>query len=215
VRRVEVEQGSPQWKQARVGVVTASRMAEILTPGTLKPAKANALLRQMGAEILMGVPVEDNAPPTAWEQRGLALEAEAAGWYAFDRGVEPEIVGLILTDDGRCGCSPDRLVGDDGGLEIKCPAASTHFGYLAEPGSLSDAYRAQVQGSLWVARRAWWDILSYNPAMPKVVERVVPDPEWVGAWERALPSFLLRLDAAVLAVRLAHPEPDRAANPFL
>ena len=61
------------------------------------------------------------------ERRWRTLEAEAIRWYGFERGVDVQRVGLILTDDGKVGGSPDGLVGDDGLIEVKCYDAEHHM----------------------------------------------------------------------------------------
>jgi len=69
-------------------------------------------------------------------ERGTALEAEGVAYYELTTDLEAAPCGFALTDDGLAGASPDRLVGLDGLLEVKCPAAATHVGYLLDgPGS--------------------------------------------------------------------------------
>jgi len=65
-------------------------------------------------------------------QDGIDMEPEARACYSFLAGGEVKQVGFCLSDDGRFGCSPDGLVGDDGGLELKCPLPKTHIKYLVE-----------------------------------------------------------------------------------
>ena len=62
-------------------------------------------------------------------ERGLIVEAEAADWYEFDHDVTVQRIGFITDDEHTMGCSPDRLVGDDGLLEIKAPLPQTQVGY--------------------------------------------------------------------------------------
>lgn len=183
---IDVEQGTPEWLHARIGVLTASQMDQVITPKTLKPSASRvALAYLMLAEEMIGQPLDNQS--SGFMQRGTALEAEARAWYSFERDVEVVRVGLITTDDGRAGCSPDGLVGDDGGVEIKCPAAHTHVGYLLDgPGT---DYACQVQGSLWVTGRAWWDFVSYCPGMPARVIRYEADPAFQAALSAAAAEF--------------------------
>lgn len=196
----DVEQGSDAWKALRLGVVTGSAFDHILTPKTLKPAAGTAHFNQLVAEILTGES-QDDFDGTAFTARGTAMEDEARRWYAFDRGVTPVRVGFITRDDGRVGVSPDSLVGDDGGLEIKCPSAKTHVGYALDHRTLVTAYRGQVQAALLVTGRKWWDLVSYNPDFEKVVVRCVPDEEYLAALRPALDDFLHRIDVAVDLLR--------------
>lgn len=199
---VKCEQGTDAWRKARLGVVTGSGFASLLTNKTLKPSEqAKAYMAKLVAETLIGEPIEE--PGSAFMDRGTEMEPEARGWYEFAQGVDVEQVGFITTDDGRVGCSPDGLVGEDGGLELKCPAAHTHAAYAMDPDALVLAYRGQVQAGLYVTGRAWWDIVSYNPVMEPVLVRVLPDPTYRAALEPVLAKFLADMDAALARMRPA------------
>lgn len=208
----EVEQGGAEWKAARAGVVTGSAIDGVLTPATLKPSKSAGYFLQIVAERLIGEPCDD-FEGSAWTERGTEMEDEARRWYAFERGVEVARVGFITTDDGRVGCSPDGLVGDDGGLELKCPAAKTHVGYALDPSTLVAAYRGQTQVFLYVTGRAWIDLVSFNPAIAPVIVRVTPDAVYQTALAEALSKFHERVDAAVAT--LAQSVPGADGNPFV
>lgn len=211
----EVEQGSTAWLAARAGVVTASEIDNVLTK-TLKPSAAKAYLHRIVAERVLGRPVMSEAESKAMV-RGKEMEPEACEWYEREYGYERgpvTLAGFITTDDGRLGCSPDRLVGSDGGLEVKVPMAETHVEYALDNEVFRLAYRGQVQTSLFVTGRAWWDLLSYNPAMPCVVVRCLPDAEYHAALSVALSAFLARVDEAV--AKLGGDRATRAlTNPFL
>lgn len=195
MRVLDVVQGSPEWLQARLGIPTASQADRILTPRQLKPASAQReYLHQLLAEWLIGYPIEWSAS-SQYMQRGTDLEAEARAAYEIVMGVDVQTTGLLLTDDGMFGGSPDGLVGSDGGVEIKCPAIHTHIGYLLDPESLADRYRGQVQALLWITGREWWDLWSYHPELPPVRVRVQPDDAWRAAWEPTLAAFLDQLRA--------------------
>jgi hypothetical protein len=155
------------------------------------------------AEIQLGHPIDDGS--SKFMERGSKMEREAAAWFAFDREVEVKTVGLVLRDDGRVGASPDRLVEDDGLLEIKCPAAHTHVGYLRDPYSLVSAYRCQVQGQLWVCERDWCAMLAYNPAFDQCVVRVERDEAFIAALSDAVDQFLAEMDAAMTRLGVKPP----------
>lgn len=188
---VDVDQGSPAWLQARIGVLTASNMDKVITPKTGKPsASMTPLSYRMLAEEVLGRPLDDAA--SGFMERGRELEGEARAWYEFEHNCEVQQVGLVLRDDGKVGCSPDGLVGDDGGVEIKCPAAHTHMGYLL--GAIPDEYYCQIQGSLWMTGRTWWDFVSYNPEMPPVCLRYQRDEEFIAKLAAAAETLLATLD---------------------
>lgn len=185
-----MEQGSAQWIAARLGLPTASQFSRILTPRTLKPsASAERYLWELLAERIIGQPANDAS--TKFMERGKAMEAQAVAFYELQRGVDTRRVGFVTRDDGLVGCSPDRFVGDDGLLEIKCASAAVHVGALL--GGVTDEYRAQVQGQLWITGRQWCDLLYFNPEMPPVLTRMERDPEFIAALSQAVGSFAERL----------------------
>lgn len=187
----DVEQGSPAWIGLRLGLPTASCFDRIITPTGKPSTQADAYANTLIAEWLTGIPggVEANG----WMQRGTDMEPEACAWYEMDRGVEVSTVGLITDDDMRWGCSPDRLVGSSGLLEVKVPAPHTHVGYLLG-GSLPGKYKPQVQGQLWIAEREWCDFLSYHEAMPPLLVRVERDDTYIKAMEDELARFVESLE---------------------
>lgn len=205
---VATPQGSPAWHRARAGVVTASCFDGILTRGG-KPSRGDALLARIVAEILLGRPVETES--SAFMERGKEMEPDAVAWFEWEKGVTTTEVGLCLRDDRRLGASPDRLVGDDAGLEIKCPSAAIHMANAIDPETFALDHRNQVQVGLWVTGRSHWWLVSFNPDLPKVALRIVPDAAWREAAEKALDAFLERLDAAL--VRFP-PPPREEPTPF-
>lgn len=205
--RLDVEQGSPEWLNARLGIPTASKYDEIITPKTLKPSASAAKYRnQLLAEWLLGHPI-DWGGSSAFMERGTEMEPQARRFYEMHNDVDVEVVGFVLRSDERTGGSPDGLVGEDGGVEIKCPAIHTHIGYMLDPSSFAAAYRGQVQGYMYLTDRAWWDLLSYNPELPHVQVRIERDPEYIEALDKALASFL-----SDLATAQAQLEPHRKAR---
>lgn len=210
MRVLDVAQGSDEWRKARLGLLTASRMDRIITPKTGKPsAQAAGLVNELLAEWLLGAPLDDAS--SGFMERGTEMEGRARGWYAFERDIDPARVGLCLRDDGRVGCSPDALVGEDGGLELKVPAADTHVGYLLDPSSLVAEYRCQIQGCLYVTGRKWWDACSWHPTIPPVLARSEPEPAFQSALHEAVESFLARLEecrARLVAMGLSAGKPS-------
>ena len=133
-------------------------------------------------------------------ERGLIVEADAADWYEFDRDVTLQKVGLITDDDHTVGCSPDRLVGNDGLLEIKAPLPHTQVDYWLS-GEVSERFRPQLQGQLYVSQRSWVDILCWHDALPKVVMRVEPDEHFIKALDRELRIFNHFIECVIEKIR--------------
>lgn len=200
MRVLEDPQGSDEWRLARLGVLTASEFHRVITPKTRKPsASIDALVGEKAAEWAIGEPLEDFS--SGMTDRGTGLEDEAAQMYALETGEEPVKVGLILSDDGLVGASPDRLVGDDGLLEIKCPGPKAMVGYLLDPKTLEEEYRCQVMGQLLVTSRRWVDLYAYSPALPSVRVRVQRSEEFIAALSVAVAEASVRLEAAKQALR--------------
>lgn len=176
MRIIECVQGTEEWYLARRGIPTASRFSEILTPKTMKVSKSSdgLIADLIGERFATHYPENVESFTNKAIRWGQQTEAEARRWYALEKGVEVRQVGFMLTDDGRFGASPDGLVGEDGGLELKCPQHKKHTETLLGEG-LPDDYKIQVHGNLIVSGREWWDLASYCPGLPPFVCRVYPD----------------------------------------
>ena len=197
---LEAEQGSVEWKRARLGIPTASQFGRIVTPARLAPSRQrHRYAAQLAAEWVMGEPV-DVIADDYWIERGRALEPKARKAYSFLTDASVREVGFIYLDDDRMvGCSPDGLVGDDGGIELKCPAPATHLQWVAQD-EMPSQHMAQVQGAMWVTGRPWWDFMSYCPEIEGMEAwRVrVPADE---AWQAALDEHVLEFVAELLLMR--------------
>ena len=198
-------QGSDEWLALRLGVVTASEFDQIITPAKLELSKsATKYMCRKLAEWMMGAPLEAFTSP--WMERGTALEPEAVRYYEMERDCETSAVGFISTDDGMIGCSPDRLIGDDGLLELKCPALETHVGYMLDPGSLVAEYRLQTQGQMWVSGRHRGDIMSYYPGFPAVIVPLKPEEKVFAALELHVPAFVRTMLLAQVSLQQEYGE---------
>lgn len=189
---LEMEQGSPEWLDARVGIPTASQFSRIITAKTRKASsQAAGYLHEKSAEYMLGEPLDNFK--SQFMERGNKIEKEARKWYEFETNNDVREVGFCLRDDRLVGCSPDGLVGDDGVLEIKCPGAKQHVAYMDKPEGLLDAYRTQVQGILWLTCRQWCDIVSYNPGMQSVIYRAERDEPFIATLAPLVDAFIERL----------------------
>ena len=206
---IDCQQGTAEWKQARCGVVTASCLDKIITPSTGKlSAAAPKYLARLAAEWFIGEPMEDYVSP--YMVRGTDLEAEARLWYSFDSGHDVQQVGFIVRDDGLVGCSPDGLIGDDGGLELKNPGIEQHMVYVLNDRLLVSDYRTQVQGCMFVTGRKWWDLCSFSPVLPSIRVRVERDEEFIAAMAAAVDQFVERLEEAKRKLAPMKAERDRS-----
>ena len=104
------------------------------------------------------------------------------------------------------GCSPDRLVGDDGLLEIKAPLPHTQVDYWIS-GELGERFRPQLQGQLYVSQRSWVDILCWHDVLPKLVMRVEPDETFMKALHCELQIFNYFIERIMEKIRARHEVP--------
>ena len=184
----DVEQGTPEWEALRLGIPTASEFKSVLAKGEGKTRKTY-MMKLLG-ERFTGAPA-DNYTNQHFD-RGKELEDEARELYALTRDVDLDRVAFIR--NGAVGCSPDSLIGDDGGLEIKTRLAHLQV-ELLELDRVPPESVAQVQGSIWVSKREWWDFVSYCPKLPLFVKRVYRDEEYIGKLAAEVAAFNAELDA--------------------
>ena len=168
-------QGSDEWLQARVGVVTASNFAKVFTTAGKLSTSREGLINQLVAEKLIGQPTETFKSDAM--TRGNELEPQARAMFEMLMGVEVEEVGLIKMKDHEIGCSPDGLF-DNGqcGIEIKCPLPATHCAYLRAD-KLPTTYVQQVQGTMLVLGLDRYFFMSFHPEMKPLIIEVKRDNE--------------------------------------
>lgn len=187
-----VEQRSAAWFYLRVGKPTASEFFRIVTPTGKVSTQAEDYAHRLLAELMLGRPLDEDVR-TEWMARGQDLEDAAVEAYEFETGLTTSLGGFITDDEAQYGCSPDRLVGDDGVVEYKVPAANTHVRYLDDPDSLSQEKRPQVQGLLLVTGRAWCDLMSFHPELPTIIRRVKRDEGYIDKLRVGLAAFCEQL----------------------
>lgn len=197
----EIEQASPEWFDQRRGYVTASVVGKLLTP-TLKVADndtSRGLTNTLIAERIAGW--TEDSPMTSDMWRGVEMEPYARDIYSTHYQ-QAECVGFMLleADGWSLGASPDGLVGVDGGIEIKAPRAKTHLGTILAD-EVPAHYMGQIQASLLVSGRKWWDFVSFCGGLPLYVKRVHPDPAWFAAIEAACRAFEQRATEVVADYR--------------
>lgn len=200
----DLQQGTDAWLAARVGRVTASRVADVIarTKTGYGASRAN-YMAELVAERLTGQPADRFT--NAAMQWGTEKEPDARAAYAFLHDVDVVEVGfvehprIIMT-----GASPDGLVGEDGLVEIKAPNTATHIETLLSA-SVAGKYVTQMHWQMACTGRAWCDFVSYDPRMPAdmrlFVKRVHRDDAMVAELEQEVAAFLAELDAKVTALR--------------
>lgn len=203
---LNVEQGTEQWLQARAGLVTASRMSDVLAK--LKSGDEAASRRdykaQIVAEILTGAPVEERYY-NAEMQWGNEQEPFARAAYEVAKGVMVDQVGFVLHEKiARTGASPDGLVEKDGMVELKCPKTATHLSCLLKRDDVPPEYVPQMMWQIACAGRKWCDFVSFDPRLPEkyqlFIVRLKRDDERIAEMEKEVKAFLAEVDAMLLAL---------------
>jgi len=187
------EQRTDEWFAIRCGIPTASSADKILTPTGKLSAQSEAYLNQLLADRAgYG---DAQMEPTEWMLRGIELEPEARAMFEFQMGLKVEQVGFITNEEGTAGCSPDGLIIPNWrhGFEVKCPKASTHFGYL-RAGVLPPYYAPQVHFSMAVTGLAAWWFMSYYPGLDPLIVLIERD-DYTEKVAAAIALFSQRLES--------------------
>lgn len=215
----DIEQGSPEWFQIRLGKVTGSRIADLMARSKSGWGASRASYQaELITERLTGQRYEKFFA-SASMRRGNEIEDDARAAYAFRFDVEPVAIGFVDHPSiAMAGCSPDRLVGDDGLLEIKCPDTHTHLHTILEE-TISGAYLKQMQWQMACTGRRWCDFVSYDPRLPEhmsmFVKRVPRDDAAILDMEASVVDFLIELSRKVAELKARfNPEPKPVYEPL-
>ncbi len=174
-----IDQNTDEWLALRAGKFTASTDFQQLVTG--KKDTYNKLMRKKAAEKITGQLIL-NEYTNANMQRGNELEQAAIDAFQMETGLIIDQVGFVEGSEWY-GCSPDGLIGEDAGIEIKCKDIHTHFGCFVD--GYDTTYKWQIQGSLFVTGRKVWYFVSYNPHYVHlnkhlVIEKIGRDDNLIG-----------------------------------
>ena len=184
---IEGEQGGDEWLKIRSKIPTASNFTKIVT-STGAPSKSReAYANEICANILMGGPLDLHFKSDAM-QRGNEQEEESRQYYTLLTDNKVRQVMFCINAAGTAGCSPDGLIDDDGGLELKNPLPHTHVEYLLTQ-KVPAKYMTQIQGCMFVTGRSWWDFMSYCPNMQPFKQSIERDKEFISKLESGVEEF--------------------------
>lgn len=197
MKHFHCKQGSEEWLRLRMGKATASDFEKLITAKKWEPTKGEtrrAYAIKLLTELILDMPL--SGVTTATMAHGHAYEENARAAYEMLIGKEVVPCGFITNDAMTYGASPDALVGEDGGLEIKCPAKpEIHVEYMMNNESLIEEYFVQTQGQLYVRSDEgkitgiWTDLISYVGILPMVKVRCIPNPVFQEKLHVAVRSF--------------------------
>ena len=158
-------QGTDDWFNARLGKVTASRLNDAFS--TTKTGEGAGRINyrlELVTERLTGIKGESFT--NSYMQWGTEQEPFAREAYELAKSEFVIETGFIDHPTiPMSGASPDGLVGEDGLIEIKCPASTTHIGYISS-GVVPAKYKNQMIWQLICTGRKWCDFVSYDPRLP-------------------------------------------------
>ena len=184
-------QRTAEWHADRAGKFTGSKFVDLTARNKRTGEKLSswdALIWQVVTERMTGKQEEGiDSFSLRW---GREVEPFAREAYELE-------TGLIVTESPFvnhpkypfAGCSPDGLVGTDGGIEMKSPKDSKiHLQRFLT--GMPDDIRPQVQGFLWVCERDWCDFVSYDPRQQPKFQmlriRIIRDEEFIRLIEQSV-----------------------------
>ena len=197
---VDLEQGSPEWFQEKLGKPSASNISKILTNDGKPSKQREGYLYELAAQIITGKYEEVYKNP-AMEQ-GNEREQESRNYLEVVLGVNIKKTGVIYKDERKLFlCSPDGIAENESfGAELKNPLGKTQVKYLLD-GTLPSEYFGQVQMSLYVTGLPYWWFLSYVPLMNPLMIKVEPDKAYQKALAVELELFTGELESVIKKLR--------------
>lgn len=195
----DIAQGTPEWFAACCGNVGASNIDKIVTTKGERSKQRDDYMMTLCAERITGQ--KEAGYSNQAMLNGIEREAEARTLFEMAQGCEVVQVGLIYKDEKKlCHCSPDGLIGDNEGFEVKNPLSKTHVKYLIG-NTLPTDYFCQVQFSLYVSEREYWWFMSHYPGLKPLMLKVGRDDKWIAKMEAELNQFNEELAEMVERIR--------------
>ena len=195
IKVTDIEQLSDEWFALKAGLPSASSFSKIVDGKGKQSKQRKKYMYTLAAEKVLGKKEEGFSNKNT--EHGIETEGEARSFFEMLHGVEIEKVAMCYKDEQKLfSCSPDGLIGEDGGIEIKCPLMSTHVEYLLN-GGLPTIYFQQVQGSMFVTGRKYWYFMSFYQGLKPFILKVERDEVFIKALEFELNLFVKELDVIV------------------
>lgn len=193
-------QRTPEWIEARLGRVTASRVADVVakTKTGYSASRAN-YMAELICERLTGKQGDSyQSPAMVW---GTETEPTARAAYEAETGSLVEGVGFVSHPTIQMsGASPDGLVSYEGLVEIKCPNTATHIDTILTE-TIPAKYITQMQWQMACTTRDWCDFISYDPRVPEKmrlwVKRVERDDKLIAQLEEEVFNFIEELETKI------------------
>lgn len=194
------EQGSPEWRAVKLGVLSASNASKIVAK---KGSQTRATyMAELVGQVATGLMKELSAKPLEW---GKSHEDAARSAYEFQTDTKIEETLFIFKDkDFRAGCSPDGLIlSKNRGAEIKCPYNTENYIQFLVNEKIKPEYEWQCQFSMWVSDAGSWDYGNYDPRMKKMPLKFITidrDSEKQKKLDDSIPEFILEMDKMLASI---------------
>ncbi len=196
---IDCEQNSEQWFKEKLGKPSASNASRIITNSGEPSKQRTAYLFELAAEIVTGKTTESYTNGII--QAGLEREDESRKYYELIKRMKVKQVGVIYKDDKKeFLCSPDGIVRNKWGVELKNVLPKTQVKYLLD-NKLPEEYFSQIQFSLYVTGFKFWDILTYSPGLKPLLLRIYRDEKFIHALHRELSIFCKELKETVKKIK--------------
>lgn len=192
----DIIQNTDEWHQIRCGRIGGTSSNTLIVKGKGEDGLgvgAYTMMYQKADELINGVSDVEELKNFA-QQRGHDLEPVAKERYTNVTGNFVHDVGYV-SQGILFGTSPDGLINDDGGLEIKCPLGKEYVRYM-DSLVIEPKYYAQVQWSLYITGRKWWDFVYFNPKFTNcdlIVKRYSPDQKLFDLWNKNIKIYEQRI----------------------
>lgn len=196
-------QNSDDWYKIRLGKPTSSAASRIITTTGKLSASIQPYAEELAIELIKGG-LDKEFTGTRYTQRGHDMEQEAVDNYEWLHDADCTECGFITDEDETIGASPDRLVGKDGILEIKCFLDVKHLESVEKynkSGKFPPDRIAQTQMQLMITGRKWNDLFFYHPDLKPLRVRTEPDPEFQATLKEGITKLLTLRDEIVRSQR--------------
>jgi len=195
-----MEQRSPEWFKAKLGKIGASKIKTVLSK--VSAEKVNLML-DLAGERITGSQVSYFLNQSM--KNGIEREPDAINAYEFEKNESVKSCGFISHPRlNFSGASPDGLIGEDGGIEVKCPELRAFLKWRHN-GFVPAEHLPQIHWGMACTGRKWWDFVAYHPDMPHglnlMIVRVNRDDELIERYEKEVMAFELELQEMVKKIR--------------
>jgi putative phage-type endonuclease len=193
-------QRTEEWFEARLGRVTASKVADALNymANGRESAARKKYREEIVAERLTGQRADLDRFVTNDMKWGIANEAIAKNVYQITTRRIIEDSPFVQHPKLMAGASPDGYIGEDGLVEIKCLRSANHLYKAMKTQEVPPEHIPQIQMQLWITGRKYCDFISFDSRLPEglriFVQRVDRDEDYIKNLEAEVKKFLAECD---------------------